>query len=353
LYEDQTDTWTDRETKICWLRDLLAPALPRARILTYGYKLDFHPSSAESSPDRILPHALTLVANLYADRDLANATDRPIIFICHGLGGILVKRALAFSNTSKAKQVGHRRSIFTSTYAILFLGTPHYGMDGAVLRAMAQNIGGQALEQFSVVLAKDSEVLQDINDQFAPLTKRFSIFFMWEEIETELRSMRAYVVDEHSAAPAWENVERAGISANHSYMCKFTGPHEAGYKLILSACKRYMRRATNVVRTRWIEDQNLLKNEQIQEAAELVRQDSGLSDRGDPRVRQNEFFVVPRSASSMFTGREDIAKRVREKIASTSVGHGHYQHKIFVIWGLGGSGKTQFCLKFVEDNRER
>jgi GTPase SAR1 family protein len=44
---------------------------------------------------------------------------------------------------------------------------------------------------------------------------------------------------------------------------------------------------------------------------------------------------------------------LRQKIVSTPFGRGQHQHKIFVIWGLGGSGKTQFCLKFVEDNRDR
>jgi hypothetical protein len=87
LYENQTETWTDPETGVFWLRDLLPPRLPGARILTYGYKADALSSMGEGSSDRILPHALTLIANLYADRDLANAVERPIIFICHGLGG--------------------------------------------------------------------------------------------------------------------------------------------------------------------------------------------------------------------------------------------------------------------------
>jgi hypothetical protein len=38
-------------------------------------------------------YATTLIAALYAERELSNASERPIIFICHGFGGILVKRA--------------------------------------------------------------------------------------------------------------------------------------------------------------------------------------------------------------------------------------------------------------------
>jgi hypothetical protein len=51
--------------------------------------------------------------------------DSTIIFICHGLGGILVKKVLAYSSTRTSKNVEYLHSIFTSTFAILFFGTPH------------------------------------------------------------------------------------------------------------------------------------------------------------------------------------------------------------------------------------
>jgi hypothetical protein len=39
-----------------------------------------------------LYHAHTLIAELVADRELEQASDRPIVFLCHSLGGIIVKR---------------------------------------------------------------------------------------------------------------------------------------------------------------------------------------------------------------------------------------------------------------------
>jgi hypothetical protein len=338
---------------VFWLRDLLPSRLPQARILTYGYKAEAQASSGEGSSDRILSHALTLVAELYATRDLSDAISRPIIFICHGLGGILVKRALAFSNTSSAKQVEHRRSIFTATYAIMFFGTPHTGMSDAALRAEAQLMPTAALSQLSSALAKGSQTLQDINDQFAPLTRRFSIYLFWEQLESRFGTTLGYVVAQDSADPGWENAERAGISANHSHMCKFTSASQDGFKLVLSACRRYVQKAPQVVLARWQEDRGRVERERKQEAAELLRHDSGLSVYAGPSLTRNVHFIVPRSASSLFTGRADTANLLRQKIVSTPFERRHHQHKIFVIWGLGGSGKTQFCLKFVEDNRDR
>ena len=321
--------------------------------MTYSYKADVPSTAGQPSSDRILPHALTLVADLNADRYLINAIDRPIVFICHGLGGILVKRALAFSNTSRAKQVEHRRSIFTSTYAILFLGTPHHGMEVAALEADAIHKPTSSPSEFALSLSRGSQILQDIHDQFSPLSKRFSMYLFWEQLKSDFGSSQSYIVSEESAAPPWDNVERAGIYATHSGISKFTSAEESGFKLILSACLRYSRKAPGIIQGRWREDKARLAEERNQEAAELIRYDSGLSDKKDQSKIQNEFFAVSRSASSMFTGRDDIANLLRQKIITTPYEKGGQQHKIFVIWGLGGSGKTQFCLKFIEDNRDR
>jgi hypothetical protein len=351
LYENQRETWTSPETQILWLRDLLPQLLPEARILTYGYKADALHSAGEGSSDRILPHALTLIADLYADRYGANAVERPIIFICHGLGGILVKRALVSSNTSKSKQVEHRRSIFTSTYAILFLGTPHHGLGS---QALLSGTSRDKPSQLLASLTKCSEVLRDIDDQFAPLTKRFLIYCFWEQHESNFGKTKGYVVDEGSAAPtAWSGVERSGICANHSRMCKFSNSKDSGFKVIYATLKRYTKRAPKVVSKRWQEDKALLVEEREIEAKELLRHDSDLSNSCSPITKVNKYFVVPRSSSSMFTGRSDIARMLKQKILSSRLQDKQHQHKIFVLYGLGGSGKTQFCLRFVEDNRER
>ena len=353
LYEDSIETWTDPESRIFWLRDLLPKRLPKARILTYGYKAEPGQTPGEGSSDQILSHAKTLVAELNATRHLSRTVSRPIIFLCHGLGGILVKRAIAFCNTSTAKQVDHRRFLFTATYAIMFFGTPHTGMSDAALRAQAELMPTAALSQLSTALVKGSQTLQEINDQFAPLSKRFSLYFFWEQLPSEFGTTKAYVVTQDSADPGWEPGERAGIHADHSQMCKFTSASQDGFKLVLSACERYIKKAPELILSRWHEDRDLLRREREQEAAEVLRHDSGLSFDGGPSPTRNVHFMVGRSASSLFTGRAEIANLLRQKIVSTPFDRGHNQHKIFVIWGLGGSGKTQFCLKFVEDNRDR
>jgi len=141
------------------------------------------------------------VAELCADRQLDNAFDRPVIFICHGLGGLLAKRALAYSSSRRHKSVEHLRSIYTSTYGILFMGTPHNGINKEII-LLPQEKYSPGPSQFMISLLKGSEMLNEINDQFAPLMKQFSVYNFWEELETQSGNRKIYIVDQDSAAPA-------------------------------------------------------------------------------------------------------------------------------------------------------
>lgn len=41
LNGDAFETWTHKESKVMWLRDLLPEELPNVRIMTYGYNSKF------------------------------------------------------------------------------------------------------------------------------------------------------------------------------------------------------------------------------------------------------------------------------------------------------------------------
>ena len=86
------DTWTTTNAagqKVFWLKDLLPKQLPDARIMSYGYNsaLQFSKSVAG-----IGTFAEQLLEDLRSWRGTQAERDRPIIFICHSLGGIVVKQ---------------------------------------------------------------------------------------------------------------------------------------------------------------------------------------------------------------------------------------------------------------------
>ncbi len=267
-----------------------------------------------------------------------------------------MKRALAFSSTRRAQAVEHLRSVFMSTYAIIFLGTPHNGVqkDSLLLRYQHAPPDRPGPSQFMLNLLRGSEMLQEITDQFAPLMKRFAVYNLWEQRKTKMGDVSAYIVEEDSAAPTWDDTERCGISATHDDMIKFSDVHDHGYRVILGALVRYIPGAPALIQYRWEKDMEALEHERQLEAEDLLKPPLRylLSDDGS-KSNRNEWFIIPRCSSTYFTGRRLHADVVREKLGPVSHLDEANRHKICVIYGLGGAGKTQFCLRYAEDNKAR
>ncbi|BCR85742.1 esterase/lipase family protein [Aspergillus chevalieri] len=274
-------TWTARAENICWLNhpEFLPKYIRNARVLVWGYNANVSSITGATSSNRILQHAQTLVHQLEADRDLENASTRPIIFLCHSLGGIIVKRAIAYSASRKAPKLAHIQSIYTSTSAILFFGTPHHGSSKARLLGNLQKFVRLAMPsnvanfENSLVdaLKEQSEILQNINDQFVPLMAEFRIYFFWEQEKTDLKYAKEYVVEEFSAAPILDNTERCGIAADHRGMCKFNNNCSQGFRTAISALRRYAREAPEVVRVRHKRAMKALQENQMYQAADVLR----------------------------------------------------------------------------------
>ncbi|KAK6379724.1 hypothetical protein LTS17_005797 [Exophiala oligosperma] len=65
----------------------------------------------------------------------------------------------------------------------------------------------------------------------------------------------------------------------------------------------------------------------------------------------NELYCVPRCSRPRFVGRQLLADRVKEALNPDAAQVDNGKHMIVAIYGLGGSGKTQFCLRYAEANR--
>jgi alpha-beta hydrolase superfamily lysophospholipase len=71
-----------------WLRDFLPARIPHARILLYGYNSTVTNGANLMS---VGDHAGNLLDRL--DMKRVNDPDRPIVFVAHSLGGLVVKKA--------------------------------------------------------------------------------------------------------------------------------------------------------------------------------------------------------------------------------------------------------------------
>lgn len=91
-----------------WLRDFLPQQIPHARIMSFGYDsvLLFSKSTSD-----VGTFAEQLLESLLSRR--MNVPDtRPIIFICHSLGGIVVKKVGSslgnrWQDLTNGQSIGH------------------------------------------------------------------------------------------------------------------------------------------------------------------------------------------------------------------------------------------------------
>jgi hypothetical protein len=137
-------------------------------------------------------------------------------------------------------------------------------------------------------------------------------------------------------------------------MAKFESRKDRRFRPVLEALSRYARIAPALVKTRLSKDEELMDQKRQHTIGELTRpQYHRLSQIESNPQDYNEWCLIPRKSSTYFTGRQKHAKLVKDKFGPIQKRIDQVKSNILVIYGLGGSGKTQFCLKYVEDNKHK
>ena len=183
LQGDAFKTWEDENGSL-WLRDFLPKELPSAHIMTFGYDstVAFSKSVAE-----IEDKALDLLNRLGAERAVSkNAASKaiPIIFICHSLGGILVKKAIVLAH--ERCSIPEFEDIANHTMAIAFMGVPHKGSSSAWWGNLAANIlngvsiGTSTNTRLIADLRKNSSNLLNVSTQFVHRSQGLKIYTFYE-----------------------------------------------------------------------------------------------------------------------------------------------------------------------------
>ncbi|KAL9564494.1 hypothetical protein ACKAV7_010946 [Fusarium commune] len=229
-----------------WLRDSLPYDLkckntsrPMARVMIYGYKSNVHESNSFQDFDDLegsFRSSLLALAH--------TPTTRPIIFIAHSLGGIIVKQTLI--TLSKSKQEDNLK-LGKAVYGIAFFGVPHDGMDISSLVAMVGDKPNRFLiesisrnnpqvlreqrRQFDTALGQegDSEIICFYETEKSPIAQK-DRNGLWK-----MNGPSECLVTKSSATHcrSWEDSPEhmCAIARTHSDMVKF-GPHEDEYSKV-------------------------------------------------------------------------------------------------------------------------
>lgn len=385
-------TWTSEKEKTFWPAQLLPPFVEeaKARVLVYGYDADTVSSTEEIAhsdtpfdrhrppkyltlrqglgQDRIHNHAEHLVATLWANRSRRHATDHPIVFVAHSLGGIVVKRALIHSSGKKGQHTEHLRSIALSTYGILFLGTPHLGYETTKWASWSNDVSSITRKDVSQArlleaLKPNSETLQNIDRQFVELASDFHIFYFHEMKPTKMDDGWRYLVDESSAAPVIQDVERAGIQQDHIHMCTFDNEGTPGFALVTEAIQRYAAEAPPKISKHWVIEfgerrlrlHGGITSPAVQTSDTLATSDLAAIEttnlpkpQPQKQEQKQEHYLVPRDRVRDLAGREAQL----EKIAKCFTGSSTQQPRVLVVHALGGQGKSQLVLEYCRRRRK-
>ena len=120
------------------------------------------------------------------------------------------------------------------------------------------------------------------------------------------------------------------LNSDHSGLNKFDGHTDANFQLVLKglqAIKAHDKHTT-----------------------ELVSHGA----QKDQMSTINKYYDVPRSVSTMFTGRHDIYERMRVACCLTnSQAQLPKTQRRYVLYGIGGSGKSQLAIKFAESHQDK
>jgi hypothetical protein len=174
--------------------------------------------------------------------------DRPIIYVAHSLGGLVVANALSRphgTDTTVAK-------MNANTVGAIFMGTPFEGSSIAKwgslglkfwsLVSVAEKATIKDLEQRSVRLAGINEAMgtyiktRDRDHSRRPL----EIVCFFEGLPTRLGPLKKEKVVDRKSASLWQGAKVLSIGATHSNMVKFAEEDDDGYKMVSGVLSQWI-----------------------------------------------------------------------------------------------------------------
>ncbi|KAF1966815.1 hypothetical protein BU23DRAFT_573760 [Bimuria novae-zelandiae CBS 107.79] len=230
-----------------WLRDFLSKDLPYCRTMTYGYnsKLSTH------GVDTILDYGRGLMEELKKIRNTEELRQRPLFFIAHSFGGIILAHCLV-----KAVQVDEDdhptvACLYRATYGILLFGIPHKGI---VVDDIQKMLAGESSHP------RDG-LLQEIKSKSNLLAYQLADFknlIRDRKVDSESRRWRrtgdfVTAVDADSALLQLPDSmeDKIPLDADHSIIIKFNSRNNRGYTSARDKLRQFEQDAPKVVAARF------------------------------------------------------------------------------------------------------
>lgn len=144
--------------------------------------------------------------------------ERPVVFVTHSMGGLLVKRMLVATQEPTASE--EQKGMLARTAGVVFYSTPHRGAQLATSSMMFRYI---VLPSLDVQQLQASKALLDLNDRFHQLSRRLGVpvlsFGETESLGIVGEHVRSLVVPPESSDPGYGRFVIAA-GKDHVTVCK-------------------------------------------------------------------------------------------------------------------------------------
>jgi predicted alpha/beta hydrolase family esterase len=205
---DALTTWEPRgnnKAQNSWLY-WLAQDLPSIQVWSLGYEAEAFPWKGSTMP--LYDRATNLLETLNVD----GLGSRPLYFVTHSLGGLVVKQMLRNAKDSGNSQY---QTIAEKTQGIVFISTPHSGSD---LAHWIQYLGGILTTVSVDELKSHDPQLRQLNDWYRN-DEQFSTLPI--KVYCEKKPTKSIlVVNETSANPGIKGIIPIPMDNGHISICK-------------------------------------------------------------------------------------------------------------------------------------
>ncbi|RYP22100.1 hypothetical protein DL765_001859 [Monosporascus sp. GIB2] len=347
-----------------WLRDLLPKDDPfqSSRISTFGY--DATLVNRQGVNVRPEDWAKRLLAQLSILRSSQPGKIRPIIFVCHSMGGLVARLAMIrLKNFPDSVE-----NISLDQCGLLFLATPHIGSRQAdyndFIVAFTKSLLG-VRENIVDHLRSLNPTFGDAVEVFNAMGDRRPPFFCFAEgLQTWAGGKYREIVSEASAGFLDMRADKI-IDANHHTICKFDA-RNGSYDMVVDKLKRLRTQLSS----RSVQAAETGPNfpipgasegpsesaETIEFAANLTSGESALPESKDhdlvpsivSAIPSRDIFSLPLDTNRNYVHRESLENKLEILLPDKT---GFQRGSRAALHGLGGAGKTQLALRFAETYR--
>lgn len=329
---------------VFWPRDLLPTEFPQARIITWGYDVQVERLMSSASKASIFHHAENLLLDISSLRKSEDERSKPLIFIAHSLGGIVVKDALCQSGNQNTRL----SEILPATVGVMFLGTPHHGSKVASLGKIAFEASKVFLKRPNLQvlrgLEENSETLERISRGFDQVLSAGKVSV--HSFREELPIKGVMIVESASSTIGNYRETQGSLYGNHRTMAKFSSPQDVKFQRTAFVLQEWVQiaiRTQSILRNprRSNDPQALVDKTMCEKDLELCL-NSLYSDRGQSRF-ENIELACPDTYNWLFSNRVGFEDWLEGKVPSNT----------YWIQGKPGSGKSTIMKYAMGHDRTR